>query len=323
MGCWNATCNVTNLPIRYGEKVVLIPLAKVKEKCEFNVCYPTDVFVPFGLPIFGEYDEYGRIENVETVEENKEHLMKNFNYFYGKSDGAETQYELAEKKDNFEDFVQRILCCQGGCFIKTDSMLHKDGMVEINYMMIHYEAYKIMVDEIANRKPYDSKINMRETITNRTLEKIAKVRDEIENYKKLQKELAEKQVDDERRTVLFGMMEFECIRDLSKTVFSIGMLNPCAVAWHGLAQKLIDGANSEALIEQSTNIHLFTQALSCLRKGYLCDSGAGSQSEETRMHYLIAKFVMKHLRDYANERNAENTDEYKISSHGERETFFM
>ena len=29
MGCWNATCNVTNLPIRFGEKVVLIPLAKV------------------------------------------------------------------------------------------------------------------------------------------------------------------------------------------------------------------------------------------------------------------------------------------------------
>ena len=80
MGCWNATCNVTNLPICVGEKVVLIPLAKVKDDCDFNACYPTDVFVPFALPLIGEYDDYGAIENIQTTDENKKHLLNDFNY---------------------------------------------------------------------------------------------------------------------------------------------------------------------------------------------------------------------------------------------------
>lgn len=322
MGCWNATCNVTNLPIHAGEKVVVIPLVKVKEECEFNTCYPTDVFVPFAMPLIGEYDEYGSIENITTFESNKTHLLKNFNYFYGKSDGVNRTYEPVEKTDDFELFVKSAICVHGGCYIKTNSMLHKNGMVETNFMMIHYEAYKIMVEEIAKRKPYDSKLNMREAITDYMVKKIAKSRENVLLHKKAMGEVKNTS-NEEKVNALMEAMTFDIYRDLAKETFALGMLNPCSIAWIGFAKELIENENTNELLKQAVDMRLFTKALSCLRKGYLCDSGAGSQSEETRMHYLIAKFVMKHLRDYANEWNAENTDEYKISSHGERETFFM
>ena len=321
MGCWNATCNVTNLPIYVGEKVVLIPLAKVKDDCDFNACYPTDVFVPFALPLIGEYDDYGAIENVQTTDENKKHLLNDFNYFYGRNDGCNTEYEVAEKYEDFERFVSQVLCCHGGCYIKTNSSLHKNGMVEINYMMIHYDAYMLMVDEIANRKPYGSSANMRETLTNKILEKIAKAREDIARVDVIKKDL-ECAEDKSKSIALTNALSFSTYLDFTREIFAIGMLNPCAVSWFSMAKKLIHEDDTDDLIAQFVDVQLFTKALSCLRKGYLCDSGAGSQSEETRIHYLIAQYVIKHIADIA-EAHKEYDEDDTTSPYGVEETFFV
>jgi len=66
MGCWNETCGITQMPIEGGDKVRMFLIVE----CEYgrdDVChsYTTDVWKPFGLPLKGTYDEYGRIENIE------------------------------------------------------------------------------------------------------------------------------------------------------------------------------------------------------------------------------------------------------------------
>ena len=68
MGCWNETCGLTQMPIEGGDPVRLFLLVqdshpRTKEDCMMH--YSTDMWRPFGLPLKGTYDEYGRIENIE------------------------------------------------------------------------------------------------------------------------------------------------------------------------------------------------------------------------------------------------------------------
>jgi hypothetical protein len=66
MGCWNATCAITNQSIRHGEEVRVI-LLREKKKYESQgggTCYSTELFMPMGLPIRSIYDDYGSVEEI-------------------------------------------------------------------------------------------------------------------------------------------------------------------------------------------------------------------------------------------------------------------
>ena len=89
-----------------------------------------------------------------------------------------------------------------------------------------------------------------------------------------------------------------------------------------MAQEYFETEN-DAIIDAAVNKTVFNMALSFLRKGYLCDAGAGSQSQETRMHYLVAQFVIKHISEYANIINEKSYEEDWISSTGVKEDIFF
>lgn len=59
MGCWSVACGVSNIAITAGNKCVLLPLRKNEGD------YGYFEYIPAMLPIFGEYDDYGGIENIE------------------------------------------------------------------------------------------------------------------------------------------------------------------------------------------------------------------------------------------------------------------
>lgn len=68
MGCWNETCGLTQMPIEGGDPVRLFLLVKNRysqEDRDSVLHYASDLWRPFGLPLKGTYDEYGRIENIE------------------------------------------------------------------------------------------------------------------------------------------------------------------------------------------------------------------------------------------------------------------
>ena len=69
MGCWNGTCMISNLPIIHGEKIKLVFLQKGYNKQsiigESGYVYSTGIMCPAFLPITGEYDDYGSVENFE------------------------------------------------------------------------------------------------------------------------------------------------------------------------------------------------------------------------------------------------------------------
>jgi hypothetical protein len=75
MGCWNETCGLTQMPICGGDPVrmfLIVENAYPRGSRDVCISYGTELWRPFGLPLKGTYDEYGRLENIE------EDCMSNF-----------------------------------------------------------------------------------------------------------------------------------------------------------------------------------------------------------------------------------------------------
>lgn len=88
MGCWNGTCNISKLPIFHGDDIVVIPLVAVSDDLSTSTCYPTDNFVPFAMPIFGKYNDYGGIEDSIITPEN-DVLIRSYEFYEKESRNAE------------------------------------------------------------------------------------------------------------------------------------------------------------------------------------------------------------------------------------------
>lgn len=65
MGCFNTTGFISQLPILGGNKVVCFIATTIKE---VNGLYsPSALVAPYFLPIYGEYNEYGYVENIQET----------------------------------------------------------------------------------------------------------------------------------------------------------------------------------------------------------------------------------------------------------------
>lgn len=114
MGCWNATCNVSRLPIFCGDEIVVIPLIAVSATVTANTSYATDNFVPFSFPIVGKYNDYGGIEDAVITEENDK-LIRSYEFY--KSNGDGTAPYKVEIGDDMEKFISEELCGSDAYFI--------------------------------------------------------------------------------------------------------------------------------------------------------------------------------------------------------------
>jgi len=75
MGSFNVACSVSNISIGCGTPIVYIPLEKSQfpngpEKNNMMI-YTHCVYSPLALPVFGDYDDYGGIENIEEGDSTK------------------------------------------------------------------------------------------------------------------------------------------------------------------------------------------------------------------------------------------------------------
>lgn len=112
MGCWNATCNVSRLPIFCGDEIVVIPLIAVSATVTANTSYATDNFVPFSFPIVGKYNDYGGIEDAVITEENDK-LIRSYEFYKSNGDGT-APYKVEIGDDNF--YYHAVCHLAGGFF---------------------------------------------------------------------------------------------------------------------------------------------------------------------------------------------------------------
>lgn len=141
MGSFNHKCNFSQLPARCGDRiVVLVGVRMTNNVLEADGFSPGNSFTPISVPIRGEYNDYGGIENVD------------------RTPGIEAleQY-FGMDVDKIVDCAERITC---GCedqveeeYKKIKEMLeknfsfpyHKEDGLEFSYIMEHEAIFDSMI----------------------------------------------------------------------------------------------------------------------------------------------------------------------------------
>jgi hypothetical protein len=97
MGSWYGTCMLTNLPIIDGERVKLVFLKSgIKNGISTSsFCYSTGLMTPAFLAISGEYNDYGRIGNID----------KDWNYMFIEKMLKQRYKEILLEKEPKEEFT--------------------------------------------------------------------------------------------------------------------------------------------------------------------------------------------------------------------------
>lgn len=117
MGCFNSSGFISQLPIKYGDKVVcFIATSAVGNNISAPVglYYPGSLVTPYFLPIYGEYNDYGYLENIEenritqmickyAEETNLETLLKNISI--GEHVKLPNKYNIMEDSFSIGEFT--------------------------------------------------------------------------------------------------------------------------------------------------------------------------------------------------------------------------
>lgn len=93
MGSWNGTCGVSQLSVGYKDDVVMFLMKKNEvNKVDYGGCVHSDNFyTPVSPAIFGKYDDFGRITNVQADERIIDSL-------YGKQDDYSNLGKLIDEQ---------------------------------------------------------------------------------------------------------------------------------------------------------------------------------------------------------------------------------
>ena len=140
MGCWNGTCGITQMPIRAGERVALIFLLENKyaDHGGSGFCYSNNQYSPITMPIFGEYNDYGAIEeisrrNKKVVFDHLIELIDNKQLII-KGDDDDNK----EKPKDYEELFDII----------HDNGLQSEDGGTVGFMLIHEDVYKALVEDM-------------------------------------------------------------------------------------------------------------------------------------------------------------------------------
>ena len=143
MGCWNKTCGLTNLPILYQDKVLVIPI--VKNPLFHNFCGSTSLYSPILLPFYSSYDDYGGGTNSTGImlDHVIDYLRSNL---IEKTVGDNPVHDMAISKNDFgvEQFFESI--SENRLEIQT-----KKGSTPVNFVMFHNS----IVDDIIQNHTYE------------------------------------------------------------------------------------------------------------------------------------------------------------------------
>ncbi len=273
MGCWNETCYMSNLPILWGDKIVLFVLGPTSNQRIYETCYPDDNYVPLGFPIVGEYDDYGGIENA-VISPHMEQYLQTFTKLYlGKRDSNGNKVFVDYVWKSTDDFLAHL--CRHSLYV--DACMSKEKQ-PLESVMIHYDLYQLLLKDMGDRIPYEKNESLRTLHRNKTIEVMKRI--------------------NERRAAFSD----DCFTQKLGDMWAKQHFNFCdeyhfshEYRWRSLntmADYCLD-TQDETIIEDMVNYILWYQVMLYSRKGYHCYSGGGCQSQEYKLHKIIANFILK------------------------------
>ena len=135
MRYWIATCYISKLPIKITEPVVMIIVRESRYRHDYGprTCSPTDLYVPFGYPVYGKYNDYGGIEEIENA-------VEVISYF--RSMDIEPSFaDISE--ENLERKLSDIVCGNCSC----------NGL-RLEAFLVKRDLYELLIKNAASRRIY-------------------------------------------------------------------------------------------------------------------------------------------------------------------------
>jgi len=159
MGCWNGTDLITQLPIMYGDEVVLIPVkmrSYIEKLTGESPCYSNAYFKPLPVVLYGEYDDYGCINDITgDIEQFKEIVQKE-----SKLENEEILEEVSQYgSDNQTDIENYVRYVERGNIEKVGYVLiHKELFNKLKDIDDLWEGKEKYVEEYYNSITFDKRL---------------------------------------------------------------------------------------------------------------------------------------------------------------------
>lgn len=274
MGSWEGTCGVSQLPILYDEEVALFILvknnltqrmSKTEEIGGGGLVHPDSLYKPICLPIFGNYADYGMIDNIE---DKGDVVLSHLKYMRIYSSNEE--YGI----DNLSDFLRKI---------------ERNKIDNFGFMMVHKDLYYEMIDYIRPMSYfYTKEKDIGEFYKNETesLLKIMKENNLGEDF--IRKNLT---LEDYRNPDL-KIYEFTHDKRIAHNMFT---KKTDDYMQYYRNPELYE--NNKDLLENMVNFLLFTEIMECSRKLWIPQAGKGSQDREYEYAKIIGKFAEKKMKE--------------------------
>lgn len=301
MGCWNGTCGITQLAIHSGEPTIgfLIVRNHPDGWAANGHCYSTQYWCPLSLHIEGIYNDYGTLEDVDEGDWNYQLALKYIKANLIEKDLGDNQYhDVPVKKDDLgweklADAIHedRLELVTGGFW--KQYYPHVTGL-SVGLMMVHKKVFDAIIDGgIVGWR--------RDKITMETLTKDGW--DIVEYFRKSHRLTASAITDSEKaiaRMVARSNMDIVCSNDKDNNLKHITISGEGADFNTGkhymqcLSDKVAEGASNselEAIIKKMAEFYIFSCAMSMMRKTWMPQSGAGSQSDDMELYTTVNQTV--------------------------------
>lgn len=291
MGCWNETCMISNLPIEYQTPIKLVFLVngtgidqKILNKSSY--CNPTDLLQPAFLAISGTYDEYGTIANINE-DWNYNLILKFFKNLCGVTITI-----------NGIDMVDWSLLniIEG---IERGNITYQNKPLNHSFVMIRQDIWdSCVLINSENGEFYNQEQNYRDLVNGNTwgtiyFDAFLETRRELIKYKLND--------DDSGDEALFKLKAMMAIQKKSKiyegTIFLHNSVNRKYVSSNEYTTLVDDYITNDEVLLQIKNQwfenQMINECLSSLRKGWIIQSGAGSQNADWLINLELSKTIIK------------------------------
>ncbi len=302
MGCWNETCALTNLPIHEGDKVVLVPV------------YDHQMT---GLPIRGEYNDYGMIENITNP--NIAEIFK-----LQVEDGVKRGVCKITDDDHYKGRTtpEDILLLAERGLINDESIRYEgDRPRRMYFIMMHESAFDAVVRNAGQRVPYEADYNMRESYSY-SLDKIVDDMTEYTTNKKeheirldrLDKILAEMKDEDVASSSLKELMTEQsdlAVKMMRLSFSAQSNFRDKLGRWFGDAHSGYGGSLNSAFIPEYYTANktdeikkailelvMIKYVFEVARIPIVCGISKGCQQSEHRIHMILAEQVKDIAKTY-------------------------
>ena len=301
MGCWNHTCAITNLPVMYNDPVYVILL--LKQEDDDSLCYPTAFWRPLPFYFEGKYNDYGAVEKCHGPM--LDDIIQAFKNCLHEMEVGENEYhDIPVKRDNFT--IETLFNADHENRLNIDYKFSTPSQVK--HIVIRKNVFEKLISQFP-LEYYDDELNKRvsQTYDERLELVISELLKKLKKYDEQFLASLPQNITIEEMSILgtggYKQMSAESIVDKVVSKYLDSDLIRYTPMF-GVKKLLVDLYYKgdidkiKLVMEQLTKLSILSFFMSCSRKVWSPQSGAGSQDSDTFSQVLLSNITIDEAAEF-------------------------